>query len=486
MTLRIGTFRPRFRRILIRTLLQVLASACLIIAGFTQSPPSSTSPPPYQALRYDEDWTYLSDRSQRSDALDTLKYIPLNDRGYLSLGGEARLRYEYFNQFNFGAGPQDDDGYLLQRFLLHADSHFGKRVRVFTQLQSAISSGRTGGPRPTDDDRLEAHQAFLDLKFGDEAKALTLRVGRHEMDFGSGRLISAGEGLNVRRSFDGVRVIYRQGPWLVNGQINKLVSIKPGLFNDSPDSSQTFWGLGATRARPKIRGGHQFAYIALDRKVGRFDQGSGRELRHTVIARTYGASDDAVGPFDYNFDTIFQWGTFKSSAREIGIRAWALAADLGQTISRIPLTPRLGLRADATSGDTDPNDQHLQTFNPLFPGTSYSDTIGLIGAANTLALNPNLRFVVKEKWTVSTGTAFFWRQSARDGIYGINVAPLRSGGRSRAREIGTLPSARLDWRINRHLTYTSVYSHFFAGRFLKETPPGENVDYASTWLTFRF
>src|SRR5262249_18313116 len=159
--------------------------------------PSPQSPPPFQPLRYDEDWSYLGDESRRSEWLDRLKYIPLNERGwYLSLGGEARFRYEYFSQFNFGLGPQGDNGYLVQRYLLHADAHFGKRIRAFTQLQSAIGSGRNGGPRPTDDDRLEVHQAFLDLKFGDETNSLTLRVGRHEMDFGSGRLISAGEGLN--------------------------------------------------------------------------------------------------------------------------------------------------------------------------------------------------------------------------------------------------------------------------------------------------
>jgi hypothetical protein len=357
---------------------------------------------------------------------------------------------------------------------------------VFTQIQSAISSWRNGGPRPTDDDRLDLHQSFIDLKFGEEAKSLTFRVGRHEMEFGSGRLISTGEGLNVRRSFDGMRVIYRQGPWLINGQVDKLVSIKRGLFNDGPDWSQTFWGVGATRSRPRIGGGHQFAYIGLDRKMGRFDQGSGREKRHTVIVRTYGVSSAGAGKFDYNFDTIFQWGRFWSSGGQIRILAWALASDLGFTIDRIPLKPRVGLRADATSGDRDPNDQGLQTFNPLFPGTAYSDTIGLIGAANSLAFNPNLRFVVSERWTVSGGMAFFWRQSTRDGIYGINVAPLRPAGLSRARAVGTLPSVRLDWRISRHLTYTAIYSHFFTGRFLKETPPGEDVDYISTWLTFRF
>jgi hypothetical protein len=476
--------------------LVIVTLAGMGIVAFAQTTRSATplpaaaprpSPPLFQSLRFDEDWSYLKDESMRSEWLDRLKYVPLNRRGwYLSLGGEARIRYEYFDEFNFGAGPQDDDGYLLQRYLLHADVHFGNRFRVFSQLQSAISSWRNGGPRPTDDDRLDLHQSFIDLRFGDEAKSLTFRVGRHEMEFGSGRLISAGEGLNVRRSFDGVRVIYRRGPWLINGQVNKLVSIKRGLFNDGPDWSQTFWGVGATRSRPKIGGGHQFAYIGLDRKMGQFDQGSGREQRHTVIARTYGASGAAAGEFDYNLDTIFQWGTFWSSGGQIGILAWAVASDIGLTLDRIPLKPRLGLRADATSGDRDPNDQRLQTFNPLFPGTAYSDTIGLIGAANSLALNPNLRFALSERWTVSAGMAFFWRQSTHDGIYGINVAPLRPGGRSRARDVGTLPSVRLDWRISRHLTYTAIYSHFLAGRFLKETPPGEDVDYVSTWLTFRF
>ncbi len=329
------------------------------------------------------------------------------------------------------------------------------------------------------------HQAFIDLKFGDEAKSLTVRAGRHEMDFGAGRLISAGEGLNVRRSFDGIRLIYRHGQWLVNAQVNKLVSIEPGLFNDAPDPSQTFWGIGATRARPKIRGGHQFAYIGLDRKLGRFDQGVGRELHHTVIACTYGGAKQ----LDYNLDTIYQWGQwggFKSASREIGIRVWAVAADAGYTMNAIPLKPRLGLPADATSGDRNPDDRRLQTFNPLFPGTAYSDTVGLIGAANSLALNASLRFAVEERVTVNAGAAFFWRQSTHDGIYGINVAPLRTGQQSRARYVGSLPSIRLDWRINRHFTYTAIYSHFFAGRFLQETPPGKDVNYISTWVAFRF
>ena len=67
-----------------------------------------------------------------------------------------------------------------------------------------------------------------------------------------------------------------------------------------------------------------------------------------------------------------------------------------------------------------------------------------------------------------------------------SVAPLPTGRQSPARKVGASPSVRLDWRISRHLNYTAIYSHFFTGRFLKETRPVENVDYVSTWLTFSF
>jgi len=44
----------------------------------------------------------------------------------------------------------------------------------------------------------------------------------------------------------------------------------------------------------------------------------------------------------------------------------------------------------------------------------------------------------------------------------------------------------LEWRLNRHFTLTADYAHFFAGTFLKQTTPGQDVDYASAWVTLRF
>jgi hypothetical protein len=108
----------------------------------------------YKLLRYDEDYSDLKDPNRRTDWLDVLKYIPLDDWGddyYLSLGGTARPRFEFEQNPFFGSGPANSHGNnndLVQRYLLHADLHLGPNVRFFGQLQSGFENGLIGGPRP--------------------------------------------------------------------------------------------------------------------------------------------------------------------------------------------------------------------------------------------------------------------------------------------------------------------------------------------------
>jgi hypothetical protein len=101
---------------------------------------------------------------------------------YVTIGGEIREKFEPLDQPGFGIGPEDQNGYLLQRYFLSSDFHFGTRFRLSTELQSGLEDGRKGGPRPTDLDRLDLHQAFLDWRIsGSESEGVTFRVGRQEV-----------------------------------------------------------------------------------------------------------------------------------------------------------------------------------------------------------------------------------------------------------------------------------------------------------------
>ena len=133
------------------------------IATTPSTLPSGT-PPRYTVPRWNEDYGYLQNPSNQSDCMDPIKFIPLNANGdwYASFGGQIRDRYEYFNHYLFGTGPQTRDGYNLARITENLDLHFGPDLRVFLQGTSAFETGRDGGPRPNDRDELDLEQGFAD------------------------------------------------------------------------------------------------------------------------------------------------------------------------------------------------------------------------------------------------------------------------------------------------------------------------------------
>ena len=89
--------------------------------------------------------------------------------------------------------------------------------------------------------------------------------------------------------------------------------------------------------------------------------------------------------------------------------------------------------------------------------------------------------------TVEADWAFLWRESLEDGIYGPFAGPpIRTGQLSRNRYIGSSPSVTVTWNATRHVTVLASYVHFFAGPFLKETPPGKDMDYLTLWVDYMF
>ena len=162
--------------------------------------------PPLNPFPAEQNWSFLADPSKRTDFFASAKYVPLGDNPqfYLSFGLEYRIEYEYFDNWMFGAGPQDHNGYVMNRVLPHFDFHAGRYFRIFTEFQFDYMDGRNGGPRPgIDEDRGDVHQAFIEIGphlSGEDG--VSLRMGRQEVVLGSGRLFDNNEGPTVKLSFD--------------------------------------------------------------------------------------------------------------------------------------------------------------------------------------------------------------------------------------------------------------------------------------------
>jgi len=227
----------------------VLLGLAALEASAQSEPPASCPRPKFELLRAQEDYAFLKDPACRTEIWDPIKYIPIVPSWdtYLSLGGDLRERYELLDNPDFSKADRDRNGYFLQRYMAHADLRVGEHLRGFVQLQSSLEDGRTGGPRPTDEDKLDLHQAFGEGKIGiGDLGTFSLRAGRQEVSYGSQRIVSVRESPNVRRSFDGVRATVAAGGWQLDGIGLLSARTDRGQFDDSADYGERLWGAYAT------------------------------------------------------------------------------------------------------------------------------------------------------------------------------------------------------------------------------------------------
>ena len=390
--------------------------------------------------------------------------------------------YEAFQNANWGLGPQDNNGYLLQRISTYADWHLGNEIRLFGQLSSATEAGRNGGARPTDEARLWVEQAFAEFDVPTSSNAkLALRLGRQQFEFGSGRFVDVREGPNVRLAFDGFSAILDSGAWHATTFLTQPVLNRPQVFDDPTDTSRTFWGVYATRNIPSVGGGLELYYLGINNRQATFDRGAGDELRHTFGARAFGRR----GNWDYDWELTYQTGSFAG----LPLSAYAFGTDTGCNFESVRFAPRISLKTAVTSGDGGPGSGTFGTFNPLFPSGIYfgQAAINLNGPPNTLRLGVSLQGHLTESVQFGIDYDWFWRNSVYDGVYGLGDNLLRTGQESRERLVGKQLSASVLWHATRHVDLSLAYAYFFVGPFLTDSAtPGRDVQYASAYVTFKF
>jgi hypothetical protein len=457
-----------------------IATACLFVAWSGEAIASSR--PALGVLpAYMRDYSFLASSAEHSDALDGLKYIPFgktSDR-YLSLSGEARLRYDDFSKNpGFGLTGLRADDYVFTRAAFGAELHLGQHLRAFAQLDYTGVDGKRGAIGQTDTSGTDWQQGFIELTTqAGKQTDIVARVGRQEVILGSQRLIALRDGPNLRQAFDGVRVIMKTAAYEVTAFAFHPIQLKQRDFDDVSDRSQDFYGVYATLPIPNT-GAFLDAYaLRLSRKDAAFAQGKGDERRDSFGVRLWGVRNN----IDYNFETLYQSGAFDVKA----IRAWTFASDTGYTAHNLLWSPRFSLKADIASGDKNGRDNELNTFNALFPKGGYFTENGLIGPSNIVDLQPGLTLNPSPTFNIMLSAVILWRDTTADAIYRQPNMPIPGTAGSPGKYTGTQYYLTPTWQINSHLLLSATYVHFAVGNPIKAVGGGDS-DYASAWLTYRF
>lgn len=454
-----------------RGLLIIILATC--INGYSQEIP------PFRLLRFDEDYSFLKDDTS-GDWYRKMKFTPLSKNGktYISYGGEVRFQYFYTKNESWGDAAEDKDGYTLTRFLAHADLHTGKHFRTFVQLQSSLSGSRIDAS-PVDDNPLELHQAFIDLKIKPSSSAsLTLRLGRQEFSYGSQRLISVRERPNNRQSFDAVRSLFVSGNYKVDFFYGHYVAAKKKIFDDAFNKNTKLWGAYIVRNKLPVLKNIDLYYLGLWKRYAAFDDGPGKELRHSIGSRIW----NNTGDWKYDIEGLYQFGKFAGKT----IKAWTASVNTSYTFSKARLKPEIGLKAELISGDKNYNDDKLQTFNPLFPRGAYFGLAALIGPANLMDVHPSLSLSVTKRLELEFDYDIFWRYSRNDGLYGVNGSLIYSGKNIASKYIGDQPAVNLTYTPNNFLSFTTEFTWFDAGSYLKAAGAGKDILFTGITTQLKF
>ena len=468
----------------------LLTAVVLVTAGVAGKAQSAPAAGPVVAdrsiklLREDEDWSFLANASNRQDFWDRAKYVRLRgDRTdwFVTISGEAREVWEQIGNDNWGQAPLWN-GYLNERYMLGFDLHYGKYVRTFVDFKSGINSFRHAGPRPIDEKRLDFQAAFLQVGTTEDRNFIELRVGRQQLEYGSGRLIDVREGPNVRLSFDGFMVRSKINAWCVDGFAMRPDQDNPGFFDNAPNHQVGFWGVYANHPLPRATS-LELYYLGLNRKDATFQRGTAQEVRQSFGTRISRPIATERPGWDFDDEALGQFGTF--GPRQI--EAWTVATETGYRVPNVPLKPRFSAKADISSGDH-PSSHTLSTFNPLFPKGDYFGVLATTGPGpiNFIDVHPHIEAALPGNVFLSVDWIFQWRQSVEDAVYAVPGFLIRAADGSRARYVGDRPGTEIRWQKTRHLWIQGDYGIFYAGQFLRETQPGRNLNYWALWAGYRF
>ncbi|MCK5498098.1 MAG: alginate export family protein, partial [Gammaproteobacteria bacterium] len=187
------------------------------------------------------------------------------------------MAYEIYDDADMGISSIGHQDALQQRVALHADWHLSNRWRVFAELGDGLATDRQGGNKTADETDPDIWQLFLDRRWQlDNGDRFVLRVGRQLIETGN-LFINAGEGNNVRQTYNGVRAALVEKDFEVPSlsprgvtRIQKgyvpfeifaaeYVDFGDGAF-DMEGTDEYFWGLRLGTYVPKYRARINFLY----------------------------------------------------------------------------------------------------------------------------------------------------------------------------------------------------------------------------------
>jgi hypothetical protein len=327
---------------------------------------------------------------------------------------------------------------------------------------------------------------------------------------GHERVLSPGNWLLNQHTFDG------GGGWFENGRRRFEVFVTrpripvPDMFSRRDDDT-IFSGLiyttsfvrrpaiapGSTAAGRETRINLQPYVLHIAREDVTFVQGTADEHRFTFGLLAYG--DVGSTGFDFEYEGMYQYGRYYPRGDSGTIHAHSTTIELGYRLPTLPFMPRPFASFDYASGDDDPFDNTLGTFDPLYPlAYAFWGFHAAFDRKNFSTFGLHLDAVLRRN--VFLRTNYFpalWRPEVNDGYYNtFNQLIRRPEPQSRGRGFPELSEAShnlgnqwdfgVAWLPTHHVLIYGTYLRFNAGQFFEDTQTAPRDDMNGVMVLAQF
>ena len=419
--------------------------------------------------------------------------------GLITIDIQERLRWEVRdNNFDFNSGVNvlTDDNWFLQRARIGIKLKPASWLTFYAQAQDSREylSDRADFPGvlgAEGDDSIDLRQAYVEI--ADYSKSpWGLKLGRQVLSFGDERLVGGFEWNNLARTFDAAKLTYKSGPLTVDAFAASVVVPRRSGMNMSDfyngnetRREQIFSGIYASTT---AWGPQTTDFYALHLHEEQATTSTNFVTLGTRMKSKPGAFATGQKPvgFDYDFEGAFQTGEIKG----IDLTAFALHGGAGYTFDT-PWMPRIGLAYSYGSGDGDPTDGEVETFQNLFPTNhKFYGQMDAFSWQNVQDLELNVKFTPTKKLTLRGELHAFWLASTDDSWYRANgivtVRPLTPLARKASGFAGAEADVTVAYAVSKNISFETGYSHFFAGDYLSDTGADDDADFAYIQTTFTF
>ncbi|KAA5539698.1 hypothetical protein FYK55_23120 [Roseiconus nitratireducens] len=422
----------------------------------------------FAGVFYANNFSYLKDPCYDGPEFcgDCLKDID-TACGNLSFGGETRFRFH--NERNFrGLGITGrDDNFWLFRQRLYADWKMNDLFRVYGEVLDANSSGETFAPRPIEENDLDIQNLFVDVNLLNQgAQKLTARIGRQELLYGAQRTVSPLDWANVRRTFEGVRMLYQNGDTSVDGFWTEFVPIDP-KDADEASSDQQFYGVYATRKGTAL-GQLEAYYLGYENDIVGFNY-------QTIGSRASGKTD---GGWLYDFEGAYQFGDNTTPDDQ---NAGFFTGGLGRNLGCAAWSPTVWFYYDYASGEEDFDEVGRGDggYDHLFPlAHKYNGFMDLFGRRNLHDINVFSVTPLSEKISVVLWYHYF-RLDQQTTPYSVVMTPYNTVTQAQSKDLGHEIDLLFNINLNPRNNVLLGYSHFSGGDYYDTPgilPPAAGTD----------